>query len=108
MIQIPVFNKRLCSEDHDFTLVYYLISHGHDEESTNTGSGYYGIGILKQDKNGQDEYESVNMISPDAKEVFDIISLLYDGSVTPITLKDVIRDYIKDKELSLDGQRPSA
>lgn len=64
---------------------------------TVSGKGtQYGISVLKEE-NGQIEEKTVNDISHDVKEVTSLIKTLADNKVTPISVLDVVYDYLCKK-----------
>ena len=52
----------------------------------------YGIGIRADGEAG----ETVQDISSDAQAVGRLLEFLWEMDVTPVTLKDIIRDYIEN------------
>lgn len=75
-------------KSNDFELYYYLL-----ENSTNIK---YGIEIDKVSNNTVQESSTVYGICKEKQKVCDLLEKIANGNVTPITLNDVVNDWIEE------------
>lgn len=84
---------------YDMTLEYYLNEELLCEEYSDLKR--YGITIKKiatyNDGNTLKETKTINNIFYDKKEATDFLDLLLRNSVTPMSLKDIVYEYIADR-----------
>lgn len=75
-------------------LEYYLLSDVDEENNV-----YYGAEIHKTD-NGSKEIETVKGITDSKERAEELIDLLMRNTVTPISMTEVVDDYITEKVCS--------
>ena len=97
MLNDPTYNNGI------FNLDYYLLI-----TDLKYGIGrfkkIYGIEIVKNyiDNLGNNISQSsdVKSITFDEHEIYNLLDKIIDGTVTPISLKDIVEDYLKQKDLA--------
>jgi len=95
-------NIPTCKNNYDaFTLEYYIT----ETEVSNENSAYktYGIEIIKkQEINGivYSEIKTIPGICSSENTVISMIKVIFDNTVTPITLGDIISDMLQDEKYS--------
>ncbi len=72
----------------EINLEYYLVACETDSSCT------YGIQINSTTDMGEAESEVVEDVSPSKAKMVELINLMYQNSVTPVSIKDVIYDCI--------------
>lgn len=59
------------------------------------GMDFYGIRITSTDENGLTEAKSANDITSDKDKIEALVKLMYLGNVTPVTLEDIVNDFME-------------
>lgn len=78
--------------ERQMVLEYYVL----EETDKDTQITTYGTMIRKTDE-GTEETEAVKGITHSKEVIHDIIGLLLEHTVTPVSMVDVIDDYITEK-----------
>ncbi len=62
---------------------------------TEVGNGtMYGISITSENENGYKESDAVQSITTNRNELEALCRKMCDGFVTPVTLRDIVADYL--------------
>lgn len=96
---IPKENLKREGIEYPIKLEYYRIAE--DDIIYNSERKIYGIEIVKteyKDNGTRIETKGVKYVTNNIKRINKILQLLKQNYVTPITLKDVIEDYLKMDE----------
>lgn len=56
---------------------------------------FYGINVTSKDENGMTENKAIYDITSDKEKIDALIELIFLGKVTPVTLEDIIDDFIE-------------
>lgn len=97
MTERKLIGKRVVEVVPERELVLeYFVTQNIDEESHITN---YGVQIRKTEHEN-DELETVEGITQSKEVIDDLISLLMEHTVTPISMVNVIDDYITEKVCS--------
>lgn len=78
-------SRNLVANNTIYRLDYFLI----EETSTQ-----YSIEVVKTASSGLAERDSISHITATSCNIDALINLLADGYVTPVTLRDIVLDYI--------------
>ena len=70
------------------TLTYYLVS---SDKNDDIDMRQYGVGISIPERNDE---ELVGNITPDREKAMQLIDLVASNFVTPVTLRDVVYDWL--------------
>ncbi len=81
--------------EEPFDLEYFVLESQTQSESINIST--YGIEIVKTQRSEGIKYietKTMNEVCASEKTIYQIVRLLSDNAVTPITLEEVIEDYM--------------
>ena len=59
------------------------------------GKNYYGVSVTSVDESGATDVKTVNDVTSDIKIAEELVNKLYSGAVTPVTLEDIISDFME-------------
>ena len=102
MVVVQNLKKSLTEDNIEFNYSYRVIK---SESSINLKSGVipvqaYGIEVERQDYKNNElvniERESIKYISPQRHKVQNLLKLLYDNTVSPIHLIDILGEYVDE------------
>lgn len=81
----------------EMVLEYYLMT-GTDSDNC---TDYYGVQIRKHENgNVKEEVETVNGLTDSREFAVQLVNVLLENAVTPISMVDIIDDYITEKVCS--------
>lgn len=80
----------------EMVLEYYLLKDT-DEESNTT---FYSAEIRKQEHNAAEEIETVKGLTDSREFAVQLINVLLENAVTPVSMVEIIDDYITEKVCS--------
>lgn len=94
MTECKLIGKRVVSivPEREMVLEYFVLKDVDEMSQTAT----YGAKIRKAD-DGKDETETVTGITHSNEVITDLVNLLLEHIVTPISLVDIIDDYVTEK-----------
>ncbi|SES64657.1 DUF6514 family protein [[Clostridium] polysaccharolyticum] len=94
MTESKLIGKRiiLAVPEREMCLEYFILKEQNEHDNTVT----YGAKICKTE-NGIDEVEEVKGITDSSKVIISLADMLLENTVTPISMVDVIDDYVTDK-----------
>lgn len=93
-------SKNVLNENGEkFTLFYWLLSR-EVLDCNNNISTIYGIEITKYSDGILLEENKIECISDTKNDIWDLISVMADGNVTPMALVSIVDDYISCKNMA--------
>ena len=92
MRKVEVRNAEIKVSDDNYMHIKYFLNIGdmYDRDGIEVSEAY-GVCLVNLDTN---ESEEVFNITTDADRIFELINLLADNEVTPLTVKDIVEDWI--------------
>ena len=82
---------------HPIKLEYYKVIN--EDEFINKNNERYGINIIKTEyieNNTKTEYKTIQYLTSDEQKVENILNILKENEVTPISVQDIVCDFSKN------------